>query len=327
MTMLILIALSYFCLACTVIWFALFPIGRRRLGSIAAATMARLALRWRGAGRARRGAWRAARARTGGALARQVGAVRRHWRLVAAIAALIAIPSVLALLVIGPGQLPGYEPFDPPSDDKVAALLMGEQLAPPAALPPMAFSTLEVEQIRPLLGAASRNWELLDADFSQRLLRAFKIMKERHGYDMALLEGYRSPARQDLLARMGSAVTSAAAFQSWHQYGLAADCAFWRDGRLAISEKDAWTLRGYRLYGEIAESLGLHWGGRWAMMDLGHTELRRRGVMRGAPDTVATVVPAQTGARQMVSALPAGSFPQHHRMHADHVPILAVTHR
>ena len=97
---------------------------------------------------------------------------------------------------------------------------------------------------------------------------------------MALLEGYRSPSRQDELAKAGSHVTNARAFQSWHQYGLAADCAFWRDGKLVISEKDPWAMRGYQLYGEVAESLGLTWGGRWKMMDFGHTELRLRGVMR-----------------------------------------------
>ena len=123
-------------------------------------------------------------------------------------------------------------------------------------------------------------WGLLHPDFSQRLLLAFKIMKEKHGYDMALLEGYRSPARQDQLAKAGGHVTNARAFQSWHQYGLAADCAFLREGKLVISEKDPWAMRGYQLYGEVAESLGLTWGGRWTMMDFGHIELRMRGVMR-----------------------------------------------
>jgi len=97
---------------------------------------------------------------------------------------------------------------------------------------------------------------------------------------MAILEGYRSPERQNALAAMGPNVTNAAAFQSWHQYGLAADCAFLRDGKLVISEKDPWAMRGYQLYGEVAESLGLTWGGRWKMMDFGHTELRMPGVMR-----------------------------------------------
>src|SRR5213595_561045 len=131
-------------------------------------------------------------------------------------------------------MLPGYEARFAAPDEQIAALLKGEQLAPPVALPPLAFTTLEVEQIRPMLVDASRNWSLLHLDFSQRLLLAFKIMKEKHGYEMALLEGYRSPARQNLLANMGSQVSNARAFQSWHQYGLAADCAFWRDGKLVI---------------------------------------------------------------------------------------------
>ncbi len=38
-------------------------------------------------------------------------------------------------------------------------------------------------------------------------------------------------------------------------------------------------MRGYQLYGQVAESLGLTWGGRWKMMDFGHIELRMRGVM------------------------------------------------
>jgi len=144
----------------------------------------------------------------------------------------------------------------------------------------MLFMTPEVEVVRPGLVSASRDWALLDKDYSQRLLQAFRIMKERHGYDMALLEGYRSPERQDALAAQGSNVTNAKAFQSWHQYGLAADCAFLRDGKLVISERDPWAMRGYQLFGEVAESLGLTWGGRWKMMDFGHTELRVDGVRK-----------------------------------------------
>jgi peptidoglycan L-alanyl-D-glutamate endopeptidase CwlK len=213
-------------------------------------------------------------------MAQQLYFVRRHGLLFGAGAALVAVPTLLALFLSHPGMLPGYQPDVVAPDQQIAALLQGEQLAPPVALPPLAFTTLEVEQVRPMLVDASRNWTQLNADFAQRLLLAFKIMKEKHGYEMALLEGYRSPARQNLLASMGSQVSNARAFQSWHQYGLAADCAFWRDGKLVISEKDPWAMRGYRLYGEIAESLGLTWGGRWTMMDFGHTELRKSGVMR-----------------------------------------------
>ena len=278
--MLIFIALVYFCLACSGIWLVLFPSGRDFLGQL----MSGMGQRWdQGVTR-----WQQPRSRPPTPywrelrrwLARQLKFVRRHALLFGIGAAVVIVPSMLALSVSNPGMLPGYEANVTAPDEQIAALLKGEQLAPPVALPPLAFTTLEVEQVRPMLVDASRNWTLLNADFSQRLLLAFKIMKEKHGYEMALLEGYRSPARQNLLASMGSQVTSAGAFQSWHQYGLAADCAFWRDGKLVISEKDPWAMRGYQLYGEIAESLGLTWGGRWTMMDFGHTELRLRGVMR-----------------------------------------------
>lgn len=176
------------------------------------------------------------------------------------------------------------EKIDAQMSNRLAAqlsdLLEGVPLISPQPLPPLSFSAPPVRQILPLLSGANRNWHLLQHEYEQRLLLVFKIMKEKYGYDMALLEGYRSPERQDMLALAGSNVTNAKAFQSYHQFGLAADCAFFRDGHLLISEKDPWAMRGYRLYGAIAESLGLRWGGRWAMMDLGHTELRLPGMIK-----------------------------------------------
>ncbi|MES2150766.1 MAG: M15 family metallopeptidase [Pseudomonadota bacterium] len=212
--------------------------------------------------------------------ARQLKAARRHRLLLAGASVLLLLPLLLAISMSNPAMLPGYEAGELAPNAQVAALLAGEQLVAPAPLPPLAFSTREVALVRPMLGDASRNWGLLHTDFAQRLLLAFKIMKEQHGYEMTLLEGYRSPARQDMLAGLGGHVSNARALQSYHQYGLAADCAFWRDGRLVISEKDPWAMRGYRLYGEVAGSLGLSWGGQWAMMDFGHTELRLRGVIQ-----------------------------------------------
>lgn len=278
--MLIFLVFLYFCLACSVIGLVVFPAGRASLLQFLGALQRRLL--WRAGGWGRAGGSTVRAGWSGAGLAwRDVRALLRRNRVSCAIGLpVILVPSLLALLMRNPDMLPGYEPVETVVDPQVAALLKGEQLVPPAALPPLAFNTREVELVRPMLVDASRNWGLLHPDFNQRLLLAFKIMKERHGYEMALLEGYRSPARQDMLARMGTQVTNARAFQSWHQYGLAADCAFWRDGKLVISEKDPWAMRGYQLYGEVAESLGLTWGGRWAMMDFGHTELRLRGVMR-----------------------------------------------
>jgi len=120
----------------------------------------------------------------------------------------------------------------------------------------------------------NRKWARMNPRYKQRLLMVFKIMRERYQYELVLLEGYRSPERQNLLSG-NSKITQARAYQSYHQFGLAADIAFLRDGKVVISEQDPWAMRGYQRYGEIAESVGLTWGGRWkSIQDYGHSEYR-----------------------------------------------------
>ena len=279
--MLLAVAL-YFLLACALSAVALFPAAREWVAKTG--VRAASGLRERAGKLVKRERAAPAPASPRGAIRLPVGdllaSVRRHYLLFLGGTLVICIPPVLALIISNNATLGGYETSTREENTQVAALLQGEQLVPPVALPPLVFATQEVEALRPMLVSASRNWALLNPDFTQRLLTVFKIMKEKHGYDMAILEGYRSPERQNLLAGMGKSVTNAAAFQSWHQYGLAADCAFLRDGKLVISEKDPWAMRGYQLYGEVAESVGMTWGGRWKMMDFGHTELRVAGVMK-----------------------------------------------
>jgi peptidoglycan L-alanyl-D-glutamate endopeptidase CwlK len=254
----------YFLLACLISWMVLFPSGRE---FVLAARRRRQDL--------------GALTQSGRVSVNGLGAfLREHYLLCLGGLTLLCVPPLMALLLAGKPALSGFDASTREINSQVAGLLEGEQLVPPPALPPLIFTTAEVQLERPMLVSASRDWTLLDSAYAQRLLIAFKIMKEKYGYDMALLEGYRSPERQNTLAAMGSGVTNAAAFQSWHQYGLAADCAFVRDGKLVISERDPWAMRGYQLYGEVAESLGLTWGGRWKMMDFGHTELRQPGVMK-----------------------------------------------
>lgn len=126
----------------------------------------------------------------------------------------------------------------------------------------------------------NRKWDKMNPRYKQRLLMVFKIMKETHGYEMVLLEGYRSPQRQNSLS---GSVTNARAYQSYHQFGLAADVAFKRDGKVVISERDPWAMKGYQLYGQVAESVGLVWGGRWkTILDYGHTEYRMPGLRKTA---------------------------------------------
>lgn len=278
--------LLYFSLATAVLALLLLPQARaqaigwaQRLLSGGAAAQRSIAAR------SQRDAGRMARA-VGTQSAQTAGWVvqQRRWILTGG-AALIAAP-LLPLALRGSLQLDGFDHrVSREVNEQVAALLRGEQLVPPPLVPPELFTTREVEQARPMIRGASRQWELLDADFRQRLLVVFKLMRERHGYEMVLLEGYRSPERQTQLAALGPQITRAAAFESWHQYGLAADCAFMRDGRIVISEQDPWAASGYAAYGEVARSVGFVWGGGWrSIKDFGHVEMRRDGVLQRRSD-------------------------------------------
>jgi len=272
--------LMFFLLTCFCAWLALFPAGRdlvaQSVGAIGRRVQQHLRGGYRQGAQQAQGWGRGAR----GAVRLGLAFLRRRYLLLLSAAVLVIVPTMLALMLSGRGMLGAYDSDSHAVNDQVADLLKGEQLAAPAPLPPLMFTTAEVTLVRPMLDSANRNWQLLDPAFAQRLLTVFKVMKERHGYDMAILEGYRSPERQNTLALAGASVTNAKAFQSYHQFGLAADCAFLRDGKLVISEKDPWAMRGYRLYGEAAEAAGMTWGGRWTMMDFGHTELRVAGTVK-----------------------------------------------
>lgn len=209
--------------------------------------------------------------------AMRVWVARNHrWVMLGAVAT--GLPVIVAVVMSATRPMAGFEERAETADPVLAALLDGEHLVPPPPLPPEVFVTDELRRDRPEIASASRDWTLVDAEFRQRLLLLFQRMRER-GYELALLEGYRSPERQAELAAMGANVTRAGAYQSYHQFGLAADLAFFRDGRIVISERDPWAMAGYRLLGERAEALGLTWGGRWKLMDFGHVELRRAGVL------------------------------------------------
>ena len=201
---------------------------------------------------------------------------RRRWLMLAG--ALVVLPPVFVAMGSG-GPAFWYTEHGRAGDRQIETLLVGEQLTLPLPLPPAVFLTREVERVLPEAAGASRDWKLLDSTFRQRLLMVIHLMRERHGYELILLEGYRSPERQNRLVRLGPQVTRAGAMMSYHQYGLAADIAFVANGRIVIDGSDSWAARGYRLYGELSEDMGLTWGGRWTMRDFGHVELRRPGVL------------------------------------------------
>jgi peptidoglycan L-alanyl-D-glutamate endopeptidase CwlK len=279
-TMFLFSMLLFFLLTCFCAWLLLFPAGRELVMRSIGALGIRLGRQVRGGYRHGVGHATSLGRDAGGGARGVLDFLKRRYLLLLAALVLVTVPPLLALMLSGRGMLSGYDSDTHAINDQIAGLLEGEQLTAPFAPPPLVFTTAEVTLVRPMLDSANRNWQLLDPAFAQRLLLVFRIMKERHGYDMAILEGYRSPERQNALAAAGPGVTNAKAFQSYHQFGLAADCAFLRDGKLVISEKDPWAMRGYQLYGIAAEAAGLTWGGRWTMMDFGHAELRVPGTVK-----------------------------------------------
>ncbi|NTV11047.1 MAG: M15 family metallopeptidase, partial [Zoogloea sp.] len=119
-------------------------------------------------------------------------------------------PLLFALLVGGAAVAAvfgwsGYIVPDPLSavemerQEHIQTALNPEPLVPPPALPPSMFVGSE----RPALESADRDWSKLDQHFAAQVLVIFGRLRER-GYSFALLEGYRSPERQEMLAGLGS---------------------------------------------------------------------------------------------------------------------------
>jgi len=205
------------------------------------------------------------------------GALRRHWLILVVAAALLLIPPTVIFVTRQTVVLEDFRGDDlAESSSMVAQLLRGERLTPPPPPPPEVFTTAEVRRLRPEIVTADRKWDQIDPDLQQRVLAIYEVMRRQYGYEMVLIEGYRSPQRQAELMAGGKA-TRAGAWQSCHQYGLGVDSAPIRDGKLQWDMEDPWTRRGYFLYGELAEQAGLDWGGNWrSIKDYVHVEMTDR---------------------------------------------------
>ncbi|WP_241685971.1 M15 family metallopeptidase [Stenotrophomonas sp. MA5] len=205
------------------------------------------------------------------------GALRRHWLILVVAAALLLIPPIVIFVTRQTVVLEDFRGDDlAESSSMVAQLLRGERLTPPPPPPPEVFTTAEVRRLRPEIVTADRKWGQIDPDLQQRVLAIYEVMRRQYGYEMVLIEGYRSPQRQAELMAGGKA-TRAGAWQSCHQYGLGVDSAPIRDGKLQWDMEDPWTRRGYFLYGELAEQASLDWGGNWrSIKDYVHVEMTDR---------------------------------------------------
>lgn len=277
MVPIVVMAIAVVMLVAGVCWVLLFPESVESLRAVLGATLGRFRRKaGRVGGRVGDGV---TRVRSG--VREEAGAahsaIRRHWPIMAIAAAALLIPPTVILVTRKTVVLEDFRGDDfAESGSMVAQLLRGERLAPPPPPPPEVFTTAEVRRLRPEIVTADRKWDQIDPDLQQRVLAIYEVMRRQYGYEMVLIEGYRSPQRQAELMAGGKA-TRAGAWQSCHQYGLGVDSAPMRDGKLQWDMNDAWTKRGYFLYGELAEQAGLEWGGNWrSIKDYVHVEMTGR---------------------------------------------------
>ncbi len=103
--------------------------------------------------------------------------------------------------------------------------------------------------------------------FRDRVTELLKACKEK-GIELAIVETYRTHAKQFEYKSMGRKYTSSGAGRSKHQYGLAIDVVPIIDSVAVWDNPALW-----RKVGVVGEKLGLRWGGRWRKpYDPGHFE-------------------------------------------------------
>jgi peptidoglycan LD-endopeptidase CwlK len=113
----------------------------------------------------------------------------------------------------------------------------------------------------------------LDPEFVKILGQFEKKMLEA-GYCIKLTDGYRSESEQNELyargrTKPGAKVTNAKGGFSWHNFRLAADYCFVVKGK--ITWNGPWSL-----FGHVARSCGLEWGGDFkSIVDRPHVQYTR----------------------------------------------------
>lgn len=91
---------------------------------------------------------------------------------------------------------------------------------------------------------------------------------EAKGIHLAIVETFRTRAKQNEYRSMGKKYTRSSGGRSKHQYGLAVDVVPVKDTVAIWNNKALW-----RIIGTTGERLGLRWGGRWRhIYDPGHFE-------------------------------------------------------
>jgi hypothetical protein len=103
--------------------------------------------------------------------------------------------------------------------------------------------------------------------FRDKIVELIKQCQAK-GIKLAVVETYRTHAKQKEYKRMGKKYTASGAGQSKHQYGLAIDVVPTVNSIVVWDNMALWRKIGF-----IGERLGLRWGGRWRdPYDPGHFE-------------------------------------------------------
>lgn len=103
--------------------------------------------------------------------------------------------------------------------------------------------------------------------FRDRVVALIRACKAK-GIELAVVETYRTHAKQHEYKSMGKGYTNSGAGKSKHQYGLAVDVVPMVKGQAVWNNTLLW-----KRVGLVGEKLGLRWGGRWRRpYDPGHFE-------------------------------------------------------
>ncbi len=109
--------------------------------------------------------------------------------------------------------------------------------------------------------------EALHPYFRDKVVQLINLARLK-GVELAVVETYRTRAKQAEYKSMGKRYTRTGAGSSKHQYGLAVDLVPIVNGQAQWHNMQLW-----RKVGSIGERLGLRWGGRWrSPFDPGHFE-------------------------------------------------------
>lgn len=97
----------------------------------------------------------------------------------------------------------------------------------------------------------------------QKKARALISAAKAEGIDLLVTSTYRDAECQDALyaqgrTKPGRKVTNARGGQSWHQFRVAFDVVPLVNGKAVWNDQRLW-----KRIGELGESVGLEWAGRW----------------------------------------------------------------